>query len=88
MEEQVKNVASCSLPIKDKKVYPERFFRGETLHCREYGQRNRVDGMVICDQCQEGYHIWCLSKPLDDVTNITRHLEGVVRVQEFTKLPE
>ena len=37
VEEQVKEMASCSLPIKDKKIYLERFFRGETLHCREYG---------------------------------------------------
>ena len=67
VEEQVKNVAPCSLPIKDKKNYPKRFFRGETLHCRECGQRNRADAMVICDKCQEGYHIWCLEHPLTEI---------------------
>ena len=38
VEEHIKNVAPCSLSIKGKKIYPKRFFRGETLHCRECGQ--------------------------------------------------
>ena len=67
VEEQVKNVAPCYLTIKDNKIYPERFFRGETLHCRECGRRDRADVTVIWDRCQEGYHIWCLKNKLSDI---------------------
>ena len=63
-EEQIKNVAHCPLPILDTKMYPERYFRGPSLHCRVCGTRRRGSKMVVCDKCNAGCHIWCLDVPL------------------------
>ena len=63
-EEQVKNVAHCPLPILDTKMYPVRYYRGPSVHCRVCGTRHRGSKMVLCEACQHGYHIWCLDKPL------------------------
>ena len=63
-EEQIKNIAHCPLPILDTKMYPERYFRGPSLHCQVCGTRRRATKMVVCDKCNAGCHIWCLDKPL------------------------
>ena len=64
IEEQIKNIAHCPLPILDTKVYPERFYRGPSLHCRVCGRRNIGAKMMTCDICNHGYHIWCLDEPM------------------------
>ena len=63
-EEQVKNVAHCPLPILDTRLYPGRYFRAPTKQCRVCGERRRGSKMVLCDTCQDGFHLWCLSPPL------------------------
>lgn len=35
-----------------------------TKQCRSCGSRRRGSKMVLCDQCQDGFHIWCLDRPL------------------------
>ena len=67
IEEQEKNVAPCSLQVEDTQVYPERYFPGSSVMCRECGSREKGESMVLCDQCHEGYHTWCLTPPLDDI---------------------
>ena len=77
IEEQQKNIAHCPLPILDGNMYPERFYRGPSLHCRVCGTRRRATKMVICDTCNHGYHLWCLDVPLlrvpDEVWQCPRH---------------
>ena len=34
MQEQVKHIAHCTVPVGDKRVYPELYDRRETSHCR------------------------------------------------------
>ena len=63
-EEQVKNFAHCPLPILDTNMYPARYYRGPSVHCRVCGTRHRGNKMVLCKACQQGYHIWCLDEPL------------------------
>ena len=63
-EEQAKNVAHCPLPILDTRMYPGRFFRGAPKACRTCGSRKRGSKMVLCNVCQDGFHIWCLDQPL------------------------
>ena len=63
-EEQAKNVAQCPLPILNTRMYLGRFFRAATKACRTYGSRKRGSKMVLCDVCQDGFHIWCLDQPL------------------------
>ena len=61
---QLKDVAHCPLPILDTNLYPRRYYRGPSLHCQGCGHRGNGRKMVLCDGCQEGYHIWCMDKPL------------------------
>ena len=63
-EEQLKNVAHCPLPILDTKICSERYYHGPSVHCRVRGIRHRATKMVLCDDCNQGYHLWCLDKPL------------------------
>ena len=56
-EEQIENVAHCPLPILDTNMYPMRYFRGPSVHCRVCGTRNRATEMVLCDKCNQGYHL-------------------------------
>ena len=76
-EEQIKNIAHCPLPILDTNMYPERYFRGPSLHCFVCGTRHRATKMVICDKCNAGCHIWCLDVPLmrvpDEPWTCARH---------------
>ena len=87
IEEQQKNIAHCPLPILDTKLYPERFYRGPSLHCRVCGRRNRATKMVLCDACNHGYHIWCLDEPLlrvpEEAWKCPRH-SGMVHTQLIT----
>ena len=76
-EKQIKNIAHCPLPILDTNMYPERYFRGPSLHCFVCGTRHRSTKMVICDKCNAGCHIWCLDVPLmrvpDEPWTCSRH---------------
>ena len=67
IEEEMKNMAPCSLPILDKKIYPERCCSGDPVHYRECGSREKEESIVLCDQCQDGFRIWCLTPPLFDI---------------------
>ena len=77
VEEQQKNIAHCPLPILDTNLYPERFYRGPSLHCRVCGTRKKPSKMVVCDACNQGYHLWCLDQPLlqvpDGIWKCPRH---------------
>ena len=76
-EEQIKNIANCPLPVLDTNMYPERYFRGPSLHFFVCGTRHRATKMVICDKCSAGCHIWCLDVPLmrvpDEPWTCARH---------------
>ena len=61
---QVKDIAHSSLPILDPSLHPNRFYRGPNLHRKVCGCRNHSRRMVLCDKCNEGYHIWCMEPPL------------------------
>ena len=65
--EQIKNVAHCPVPVLDPTVDASRIERVDPIHCRECGRRGDEERMVLCDVCNEGYHIWCLTPSLDRV---------------------
>ena len=67
IEELQKNLAPCSLPVVDKKIYPERYFSGDTTYCRECGSRRKEECMVLCDRCQQAFHTFCLTPPLSEI---------------------
>ena len=53
--------------ILDPYLYPERFYRGAPIHCRVSGRRSGPTYMVLCETCNEWYHLWCLGPQLERV---------------------
>ena len=35
--------------------------------CCVCGEKRDPDKQLACDECDEFYHLWCLSPPLDDI---------------------
>ena len=61
---QMKDVAHCPLPILDTTLHPGRYFRGASKKCQQCGTPGDGKNMVLCDGCQEAYHIYCMRVPL------------------------
>ena len=65
--EQVKNVGHCLVPVLDPVVYMGLVERVDLIRCQQCGGRSGESKMVLCDLCNVGYHIWCLTPSMDDV---------------------
>ena len=61
---QMRDVAHCPLPFLDTTLHPGRYYRGASVACHGCGEKNDGKNMVLCDGCQEGYHIYCMKVPL------------------------
>ena len=61
---QMKDVAHCPLPILDTSLHPGRYYRGASKRCQQCGTLDDGKHMVLCDGCQEAYHIYCMKVPL------------------------
>ena len=64
---QVKNVAHFPVPVLDPVVDMGLVERVDPIHCQHCGRRSGESKMVLCDVCNVGYHIWCLTPAMDDV---------------------
>ena len=64
---QVSKLAHCSVPVIDTNLYPETFVRTDKVHCQRCGNRKPFATMLLCDVCNEGWHISCLEVPLDKI---------------------
>ena len=60
-------LAHCSVPVLDHKIYLERYLKTKSVHCEVCGSKSREAKMLLCDVCQKGYHIDCLDEPLNEV---------------------
>ena len=72
VQQHVMDIAHSPLPILDPSLHPDRFYRGPNLHCKVCGFKNRASKMILCDRCDEGYHIWCVEPPLMRVPQDSR----------------
>ena len=61
---QMKDVAHCPLPILDTTLHPGRYWRGASRKCMGCGDHKDAKNFVMCDGCQEGYHVYCMRVPL------------------------
>jgi hypothetical protein len=54
---------------------------GVDLACQVCSNRNNAEQMLLCDSCDEGYHMLCLDPPLSKVSNMnaTLHAQAYAR---------
>ena len=64
---QVSKLGHCSVPVTDTNLYPATFVRTDKVHCQRCGNRKPYATMLLCDVCNEGWHITCLDVQLDRV---------------------
>jgi hypothetical protein len=62
MNVRVEQLAPCSL---SHLVHPDGL--DPDLPCQLCGSPSLADPMLLCDACDLGFHIHCLTPPLDDV---------------------
>ena len=67
---QVSQIARCTVPISDIKLYPDKYVRTLAVHCKICGSRNQEALMILCEVCNMGYHTFCLPAPLDKVPDM------------------
>ena len=61
--EHSRNCIPYHLPIEDT-VHPEPTVMPEDFICFVCGEKKRTATMLLCDQCQRGWHMTCLWPPL------------------------
>ena len=64
---QTSQIARCSVPMADKKIYPELYVRTKSVHCEKCGRRQEEGIMVLCDKCNKGFQTKCLYPPLTQI---------------------
>ena len=65
VKHQISQLASVS--ISDRKVYPKKFLRTDTVHCKWCGSKRDPALMLLCDVCNDGtFYVY---PPLEDVSN-------------------
>ena len=65
--EQMANISPCSLGIQDDEIDVSRFNSADPTFCRQCGSRKDERNIILCDDCNDGYHIYCLCPPLPNV---------------------
>ena len=64
---RIEQLAHCSVPVADHKIYPELFVSTNKVHCEICMSRRMEAKMLLCDYCNRGFHIFCLDVPLQDI---------------------
>lgn len=63
----VRNLAPCMLPNVNPGVHPRLWVPRASLSCRVCNLPSDEDQMVLCDTCNDAYHVWCMDPPLESV---------------------
>ena len=63
-KEHMKNCAPCFLPDMDGSMDPMRARITDATPCIICNQADGEDTMLLCDRCNSGYHMECLTPPL------------------------
>ena len=64
---QVAQLAHCSVPVADHRIYPEKYIKTKSAHCQICGSRNNEAFMLLCDTCNKGFHTFCFDIPMQKV---------------------
>jgi hypothetical protein len=57
----------CLLPNIAGETYARLSKPGEDLPCQECQSPHNWADMLLCDNCDQGYHTYCLSPPLTEI---------------------
>jgi hypothetical protein len=66
-KDHVHNCAPCHLPNVDGRVDPSLVVIRTDLRCMLCGSRGGVAHMLVCDRCFRGWHMACMTPPMDVV---------------------
>ena len=61
------NISPCSLSIQDDEIDVSRFNSADPTFCRLCGSRTDERNIILYDDYNDGYHIYCLRPPLTSV---------------------
>jgi hypothetical protein len=61
------NLTLCHLPDMDGTIDMTLAYVDDDLLCEGCGSPHHDADMLVCDNCLEGWHIWCLTPPLSSV---------------------
>ena len=67
IKENMKNCAPCLLPDVDGSVDPLRATITDSVACEVCQRADGEDTMLLCDQCNKGYHMECMVPALTEV---------------------
>jgi hypothetical protein len=65
--DHVHNCAPCHLPNVDGTVDPSLVVIRASLRCMLCGSRTTAAHMLVCDRCSKGWHMACMTPPMDVV---------------------
>jgi hypothetical protein len=66
-KDHVHNCAPCHLPNVDGRVDPNLAVIRAGLRCMLCGSRGGATHMLMCDRCSRGWHMACMTPPMDVV---------------------
>ncbi len=66
-KDHVHNCAPCHLPNVDDTVDPSLVVVQVDLKCMLCGSRGGATHMLVCDRCSRGWHMVCMTPPMDVV---------------------
>jgi len=66
-KDHVRNCAPCHLPNVDGTVDPSLAMIWAGLRCMLCGFRGGTAHMLVCDRCYRGWHMACMTPPMDVV---------------------
>ena len=64
---QTSQIARCSLPISDTKIYPDLHVKTGSVHCEVCGSTAKEAKIIMCELFHKGYHTTCIYPPLDQI---------------------
>jgi hypothetical protein len=64
-KDHVRNYAPCHLPNVDGTIDPNLAVVWAGLRCMLCGSRGGATHMLVCDECSRGWHMVCMTPPMD-----------------------
>ena len=64
---QIQQLAHCSVPVADHKIYPELFVSTDKVKCEICASRKKEAKMLLCDTCNKAFHMFCLDTPIHTI---------------------